>query len=188
MRWEKTDSPRMDDHERILIEAALYVAGRPLDTKTLGSIIGTRSKRTVRKLARALLKEYIEYDDALEMVELEGDQFALQLKPRYVKHVRRLSMRPSLTIGPLKTLSYIAFNQPVVQSHVAKVRGSNAYKHIQALEELDLIATEKMGKTKIIRTTDAFLDYLNLSHNPRLMKGQLNALIKSPPKKRRSKG
>jgi len=173
----------MDDHEIILIEAALYVAGRPLDTKTLGSIIGTRSKKKVRKLARTLLKDYLKYDGALELVELDGDQFALQLKPRYVQHVRRLSMRAPLTIGPLKPLSYIAYHQPVAQSHVAKIRGSNAYKHIRALEALDLIATEKMGKTKIIRTTDAFLEYLNLSHDPKLMKRQLRALFKSLNKK-----
>lgn len=173
----------MEKYNLTLIEAALYVAGIPLDTKTLGSIIGTRSKRTVRELARVLSGEYAKYHGALELVELEGDRFALQLKPQYVKHVRRLSMRPQLSIGPLKTLSYIAYHQPVVQSRVAKVRGSHAYQHIRELKRMGLIETEKLGKTKIIRTTEAFLDYLSLSHNPRLMKRQLKALFKSLNKK-----
>ncbi len=88
-------------------------------------------------------------------------------------------MRPQLSIGPLKTLSYIAYHQPVVQSRVAKVRGSHAYQHIRELKKMELIETEKLGKTKIIRTTEAFLDYLSLSHNPRLMKRQLKTLFKS---------
>ena len=176
-------SQNTDKHKLILLEAALYVAGTPLDTRILGAIIGTRSKRKVRELARSLSGEYSQYNGALELVELEGEKFALQLKPQYVQHVRRLSMHPQLSIGPLKTLSYIAYHQPVVQSSVAKVRGSHAYQHIRELKRMGLIETENLGRTKIIRTTEAFLDYLSLSHNPRLMKRQLKALFKIASKK-----
>ena len=41
-----------------LIEAALYVAGRPLDLKTLCNIAGSRSERNVQKLVRMLMDEY----------------------------------------------------------------------------------------------------------------------------------
>jgi segregation and condensation protein B len=165
-----------------LIEAALYVAGRPLDTKTLGSVIGTRSKRKVRELARALSREYSQRDGALELTELSSDRFTLQLKSQYVPQVRRLSIRPLLSAGPLKTLSYIAYNQPVVQSRVAEVRGSHAYQHIRELDRMGLVATEKLGRTKMIRITDVFADYFNLSRNRRLMKQQLKALFKPPVK------
>jgi len=42
--------------ELALLEAGLYVAGRPLDLKTLASVTGTRSKKKVRKLAKTLVK------------------------------------------------------------------------------------------------------------------------------------
>ena len=35
-----------------LIEAALYVTGKPLDLKTLGSVVGFRSEEKIRDLAR----------------------------------------------------------------------------------------------------------------------------------------
>ena len=170
------------NRELCLIEAALYVAGRPLDTQMLGSILGIKSKKTVERLARTLVQEYSAIQSALEVVELDETQFALQLKPRYVQQVRRLSLRPALSKGPLKTLSFIAYHQPVTQSSVAKARGSHAYQHIRSLEKLKLIQTDKLGKTKILRTTEAFLDYLNLSHNPRLMRRQVGALFKTRPK------
>lgn len=182
----KTGSQKEEGQNITLIEAALYAAGGPLGVNELGSIIGMRSRREVRKLARVLMEKYSKRDGALELVELEGDRFVLQLKPQYVPRVRRLTMRPPLSSGPLKTLAYIAYHQPVVQSRVVGARGSHVYKHIRRLEERGLIAMEKLGRTKIIRTTEAFADYLNLSSNPRLMRRQLRAILKANIEKGKS--
>ena len=160
-----------------LLEAALYVAGRPLDLGTLGSIIKTRSKNKVQALSRTLVQKYLSLNGALELVELDDGRFVLQLKPKYATHVRRLSMRPLLSQSPLKTLSYIAYRQPVAQAHIAAIRGSQIYPQIRELKDLGLITVEKLGKTKILKTTDVFADYFNLSHDPRLMKRQLKSIF-----------
>ena len=160
-----------------LLEAALYVAGRPLDLKTLGSLIRTRSKGKVQRLARALMKEYKRRGTALEILELEGERFVLQLKAEYTPKVRRLATRPLLSRGPLKTLSYIAYRQPVPQPKVIDVRGHHAYGHLKQLEDLDLITRERRGRTKVIRTTEFFADYFGLSHDIRAMKRQLKNIF-----------
>ena len=160
-----------------LLEAAVYVAGRPLDLKTLGSLIRTRSKGKVQRLARALMKEYKRRGTALEILELEGERFVLQLKAEYTPKVRRLATRPLLSRGPLKTLSYIAYRQPVPQPKVIDVRGHHAYGHLKQLEDLDLITRERRGRTKVIRTTDFFADYFGLSHDIRAMKRQLKNIF-----------
>jgi len=98
-----------------LVEAALYVAGRPLDLKTLARVVRTRSKEKIRKLTRTLVEDYKSHDTALEVLELEDERFVLQLKAEYTPYVRRLAVRPLLSKGPLKTLSYIAYRQPVLQ-------------------------------------------------------------------------
>lgn len=118
-------------------------------------------------------------DGALEMVEFDDGRFVLQLKTQYVSNVKRLAMRPLLTIGPLKTLAYIAYRQPVVQSQVTAVRGSQAYAHIRELKRLGLLDLEKLGRTKIIRTSNVFADYFNLSRDTRLFRRQLKALFNS---------
>jgi chromosome segregation and condensation protein ScpB len=42
---------------------------------------------------------------------------------------------------------------------------------------LNLITTETFGRTKIIKTTDAFADYFNLSHDLRSLKRQLKSIF-----------
>jgi len=160
-----------------LLEAALYVAGRPLDLKTLGRLIGTRSKKKVKRLAKALMEEYRNRDTALEILELEGERFVLQLKAEYTPKVRRLATRPLLSSGPLKTLSYIAYRQPVPQPQVIDVRGHHSYDHLKQLEDLDLIVRERVGRKKVIRTTEFFADFFGLSHDLRTMKRQLKGIF-----------
>jgi segregation and condensation protein B len=168
--------PKYKD-ELAKLEAALYVAGRPLNLNTLGSIIGTRSKKKVKDLVDKLLTSYQKRDSALELRELKGERFVLQLKPQYVPHVKRLAIRPLLSKGPLKTLAYIAYRQPVMQTKVISIRGSHAYNHIKELKTLNLITTENFGRTKLIQTTEAFADYFNLSHNLSSLKRQLKSIF-----------
>ncbi len=182
---EKPDwglKPSGDDETKeklALIEAALYVSGRPLSLKILGSVVGSGSRKKVLALAKMLVRKYADDDGALELVELGDDRFVLQLKSKYVPFVKKLAIRPLLTAGPLKTLAYIAYRQPLLQSEVANVRGSPAYSHIRDLESMGLIVAEKSGRTKILRTTEVFADYFNLSHDSRLMKRQLSGFFGS---------
>ena len=160
-----------------LIEAALYVTGRPLDMQTLGSVSGIRSEEKIRLLARTLVEKYRKVDGSIEIVELEDGRYVMQLRPEYSKSVRRLATRQLLPRGALKTLSFIAFKQPVTQAYVVKVRGKLAYGHVKELGEKGLITKDRLGRTKILSTTDIFADYFNLSHNVRLMKRQLQKLF-----------
>ena len=162
-----------------LIEAALYVTGKPLDLKTLGSVVGFRSEDKVKELARTLKDKYGKDESSLEVLELSDGRFVMQLKPQYVRHVKRLATRQLLTPGPMRTLSFIAFRQPVTQSYLAKVRGNLTYSHVKQLRETGLIAEEKLGRTKILRTTPNFSDYFNLSHDMPAMKKQLEKLFEN---------
>jgi segregation and condensation protein B len=165
-----------------LLEAALYVAGRPLDLKTMASVAGTRSKKKVRKLAKALVDDYKNRDTALEILELEGERFVMQLKADYTGKVRRLATRPLLSAGPLKTLSYIAFRQPILQTRVVDVRGHHSYGHLKQLEEMELIIREGIGKKRVIKTTQFFADFFGLSHDLRTMKRQLKTIFQDVEK------
>ena len=176
---ESSDNLKQERFRRqlALLEAGLYVAGRPLDLKTLGSVIRTRSKRKVRKLAQALVENYSNRDTALEVLELEGERFVMQLKAEYTDKVRKLATRPLLSAGPLKTLSYIAFRQPIPQTQVIDVRGHHSYGHLKQLEEMELIIREGVGRKKVIRTTEFFADFFGLSHDLRAMKRQLKTVF-----------
>jgi segregation and condensation protein B len=178
----ETSPPKTGLEERTrtqvsMIEAALYVAGKPLDVDVLGSILNLRSEEKIRKLADALKEKYMQNSGALEVLELSDGRYVMQLKPEYSKSVKRLATRQLLTPGPLKTLSYIALRQPVAQSHVVKVRGNLAYGHVKVLRDMGLISEEKLGRSKILRTTASFSDYFNLSQDSRFMKRQIQKIF-----------
>jgi segregation and condensation protein B len=160
-----------------LVEAALYVAGRPLDLSELCSVLKTRSKNKAKRLVKTLAQEYAKRDTALEILELKDERFVLQLKAEFTPHVRKLVKRPLLSTGPLKTLSYIALRQPVSQKRVVEVRGHHAYGHIKLLKEMGLIAAERKGRTSLLRTTDYFADYFGLSHDIPTMKRELKKIL-----------
>jgi len=160
-------------HDLALVEAALYVAGRPLDLNDLCSVLKTRSKNKAQKIVRMLMQKYIDRNTALEILELKDERHVLQLKADFTPSVRKLVKRPLLSTGPLKTLSYIAYRQPISQKRVVEVRGHHVYGHIKLLKEMGLVAGERSGRSSVLRTTDYFADYFGLSHDTASMKKEL---------------
>jgi segregation and condensation protein B len=164
-------------HNLALVEAALYVAGRPLDLNELCSVLGSRSKKKAKKFVNILIQEYLARNTALEILELKDERYVLQLKANFTPLVKKLVNRPLLSSGPLKTLSYIAYRQPISQKRVIDVRGQHAYGHIKLLKDMGLIAAERSGRSMSLRTTDYFADYFGLTQNTTTMKKELKRIF-----------
>lgn len=160
------------------LEAILYASGRPIRLVTLCTNLKLSSEKEVSDLIDKLSIIYERDGSPLEIKKLPEGRVVLQLKPGYSRQARRFSIKPLLTKGPLRTLSYVAYHQPVEQKHVSEVRGSQAYKHLRMLNEMGLISKEKKGRATIIRTTPDFADYLGLSRHRSSMKRQLQRLFK----------
>jgi len=160
-----------------LLEAALYVAGRPLDLNELCSVLSTRSKVKTRRFTKALMQDYSARNTALEILELKDDRYVLQLKADFTPLVKKLVNRPLLSAGPLKTLSYIAYRQPVSQKRVIQVRGQHAYGHVKLLKDMGLVAAERSGRSMTLRTTDYFADYFGLTQDTATMKRELKRIF-----------
>jgi segregation and condensation protein B len=169
-----------DDRE--LVEAALYVSGHPLDMNELCSVLKTRSKKRAKRVTHELMQEYAKRNTALEILELKDERYVLQLKADFTPLVKKFVNRPLLSIGPLKTLSYIAYRQPVSQKRVIDVRGHHAYIHIKALREMGLVASERSGRSMVLRTTEYFADYFGLSQDTASMKRELKHVFDEIPK------
>jgi segregation and condensation protein B len=160
-----------------LLEAALYVAGRPLNLNELCSVLNTRSKNKTKKYTKMLIQEYSKRKTALEILELKDERYVLQLKADFTPLVKKLVNRPLLSSGPLKTLSYIAYRQPISQKRVIQVRGQHAYGHVKLLRDMGLVAAERAGRSMTLRTTDYFADYFALTHDTSTMKRELKRIF-----------
>ena len=164
-------------HRLALVEASLYVAGKPLDLNELCASLGSRSKKNAKKLVTTLMKQYASRNTALEILELKDERYVLQLKAEFTPLVKKLVNRPLLSSGPLKTLSYIAYRQPISQKRVIEVRGQHAYGHVKLLRDMGLIAAERSGRSMVLRTTEYFADYFGLIHDTTLMKKELKRIF-----------
>lgn len=181
---EVIQTPSEPQEDLVLVEAALYVSGRPLDLNEICSVLKTRSKNRARRTLDALIQEYSVRKTALEILELKGERYVLQLKVDFTPKVKKLVNRPLLSMGPLKTLSYIAYKQPISQKRVIDVRGRHAYGHIRELKGMGLLGTERAGRSIILRTTEYFADYFGLSPDTPAMKKELKHVFQEPPKQR----
>lgn len=153
----------MDEREMMArIEAALYAAGKPLSIKEIMQAAGTNSASKAAKLARMIAKKINENMQALEVIELEDGSFVMQLKLEYNNIVRRFASKPFLPNGALKTLSCIAYMQPISAKQLAEVRGSQVYAHLKLLLQTGFIKYEKVGRNKVYRTSKKFQEYFGI--------------------------
>ncbi len=160
------------------LEAILYASGRPVSLTALVAYLRLGSEMEATTLVNELSEAYNRDGSPLEISEVTGERVVLQLKPNFNKQARRFSMKPILTAGPLRTLSYVAYNQPVEQREVATARGSQAYKHLKALESMGLISRKKNGRSTTISTTEDFADYLGLPSDRTSMRRQLRSIFR----------
>ncbi len=173
--------PQVDEEKKqrclVLLEAALYVAGRPLDLNDICATLSTRSKKKAYSYVKTLMEAYSARNTALEILELKDERFVMQVKADYTPLVKKLVNRPLLSAGPLKTLSYIAYRQPLSQKRVIEVRGQHAYGHVKLLKEMGLIAAERSGRSMVLKTTDYFADYFGLTMDTVSLKRDLKRIF-----------
>lgn len=164
--------------EKRLIEAALYISGRPLTIKEIKDVAGISTLKAVRELVQDLISEYKARSGALEIVQLPQQRFVLQLTPQLSEEVAALAPHGLLSLGELKTLVYIALSQPILQSAVVTYRGSHSYKHIKILENQGFIESVPSGRTKELTTTSMFADYFGFDYEIDKLKNQLRRMIR----------
>ena len=70
-----------------------------------------------------------------------------------------------MTPGMMRTLSTIAYNQPVLQSELFKTRGPRTYDDVLMLIEMGFVSAKKSGQTKELTTTKKFLEYFGIEAN-----------------------
>ncbi len=152
-----------EDEIAARIEAALYSAGRPLSLDELIRASGTNSKEKTHRVVNELAKKANSTFTAIEIAQLEDGKFVLQLRPQYTPLVRKFAQHPLLPSGALKTLSYIAYEQPVTSKRLVQIRGSQVYSHIKVLEQLQFVEHENLGRLKVYRTTPKFQNYFGIT-------------------------
>jgi segregation and condensation protein B len=172
---EKTE----EDDAMARLEAALYSAGRPLTMEELIKASGTESRTKTLALMTYLVKKTKSVFKALEVSSLPDGSYVFQLKPEFNAVIRKYASKPLLATATLKTLSYIAYMQPVSSKRLVEVRGSGVYMHLKLLQQLDYIEHQNVGRLKIYNTTEKFQKYFGIQGDKDLLKQKLFTKVRS---------
>ncbi|MFZ1076641.1 MAG: SMC-Scp complex subunit ScpB [Nitrosotalea sp.] len=171
---------KVEDDEAIArLEAALYSAGRPLTIEELIKASGTESRTKTLSLMTGIVKKTKSAFRALEIASLPDGSYVFQLKPEYNTVIRKYASKPLLPTATLKTLSYVAYMQPISSKRLVEVRGSGVYLHLKLLEQLAYIEHQNVGRLKIYNTTEKFQKYFGIQGDKDLLKQKLFTKVRS---------
>jgi len=168
-----------DDEASARLEAAIYSAGRPLTVEELIKASGTESRTKTLTLMTNLANKTKSVFKAIEIASLPDGSYVFQLKPEFNTVIRKYASKPLLPTATLKTLSYIAYMQPISSKRLVEVRGSGVYLHLRLLHQLDYIEHQNVGRLKIYNTTEKFQKYFGIQGDKDLLKQKLFTKVRS---------
>ena len=145
-----------------LVEAALFLSPQPMTRRGLAKILGGVQLAYVDGLLEDLAASYQDSVRGLEVLVDEGRAY-LRVKPDYIERVAHLAPQQDIPRPVLRTLAVIAYNHPMTQADLIKVRGNKGYGHVQELLERGLIRSEDHGRTLLLHVTGEFLRHFGLS-------------------------
>jgi segregation and condensation protein B len=147
------------------IEALLFVASEPLETKRIAKLTG-EDERAVALALQALEERYSEGGIVLRHIA-GGYRFATSSSVRGIVEAYLLPPKTSLSTPALEALAIIANLQPVTKSEIEAIRGVNSDSVVNTLIERNLIAEagrkDVVGRPMTYKTTSLFLESFGLN-------------------------
>ncbi|PIN75837.1 SMC-Scp complex subunit ScpB [Candidatus Woesearchaeota archaeon CG10_big_fil_rev_8_21_14_0_10_37_12] len=145
-----------------LVGAVLFSVARKIELSELAKLC-KKPEEEVLEVLKELQKE-LEAEQSPTILIQEGTAWRLTVREKYAKIVKKVVTKTELAKSVLETLAVVAYKAPVLQSDVIKIRTNKAYDHLDELEKAEFITREKSGRTKLIRLSQKFYDYFDISH------------------------
>src|SRR5579863_8432482 len=169
-----TDEPRNEEAEELklaaetiepAVEALLFVASEPLETKRIAKLTGEDEKAVALALQR-LEERYSNGGIVLREVA-GGYRMATASDVRDVVEAYLLPPKSSLSTPALEALAIVAHMQPVTKSEIEAIRGVNSDSVVATLLDRNLIVEagrkDVVGRPMTYRTTSIFLESFGLN-------------------------
>ena len=152
---------------KLIVEAMLYVAEKPLSAREIHSIIPDAKLPDIKSALKVLQYEYEAMGRSFTLKEVaNGYQF--RSRSEYGSYIMKMLQRSPnrLSKASMETLAIIAYKQPVLRQEVERLRGVDVGGILRALLEKDLIRVmgrkNLPGKPLIYGTTKKFLELFDL--------------------------
>ena len=145
--------------EKGAVEAALFSSTEKISVSGIAERTGLPEEK-IRTALRDLRKEYDDRESAIMIAKI-GNEYKMMLRTEYTEYTGKFS-KAEMTGGMMRTLSTIAYNQPVLQSELFRTRGPRVYDDVRALIEMDMVSGKRSGQTLELTTTKKFSEYFGI--------------------------
>lgn len=143
------------------VESVLFSVGRKIELQELAKLVRESDLSKVLGVLEQLRGEYEAHGGSLMVVQ-DGTAWKLTVREAYLGTVRKIVTQTELPKSVMETLAVIAYKNPVLQSHIIKVRTNKAYDHLSLLESDGFLTRVKKGRTKLIRLSPKFFQYFDI--------------------------
>ena len=143
------------------VEAVLFSVGHKITIDEISKLCRSRKEEVLPAL-QELQKEYDEKQSSLMLVE-EGESWKFTVRDHLISVIRKIVTETELSKSVMETLAVIAFKYPLLQSELIKLRTNKAYDHLVELEKEGYITRQKHSRTNLIRLTEKFFRYFDLT-------------------------
>jgi segregation and condensation protein B len=152
---------------KLIVEAMLYAAEKPLSAREVHSIIPDAKLPHIKSALKVLQYEYEAMGRSFTLKEVaNGYQF--RSRSEYGAYIMKMLQRSPnrLSNASMETLAIIAYKQPILRQEVERLRGVDVGGILRALLEKDLIRVmgrkNLPGRPLIYGTTKKFLEVFDL--------------------------
>ncbi|KZN28488.1 SMC-Scp complex subunit ScpB [Pseudoalteromonas luteoviolacea] len=185
---------RVSDEQLVeLVEAAIFVADKPLSKKHMKETVLQDISVSDRRLQQAIETISEHYQTrGIKLVEV-GTGYRFQACPSLSPWLNMLwqEKAPKYSRATLETLALIAYRQPITRGEIEQVRGvtvsSNIMKSLLERQWIKVVGHKEVpGKPALYATTKLFLDYFSLNSLdglpklPELQSEKLDHMLNDP--------
>ncbi|MDN3377359.1 MULTISPECIES: SMC-Scp complex subunit ScpB [unclassified Pseudoalteromonas] len=185
---------RISDEQLIeIIEAAIFVAGKPLSKRHLKETVLSELSVSMSRVNDAIDHIQIHYQTrGIRLVEV-GSGYRFQACASLAPWLSNLFQEraPKYSRALLETLSLIAYRQPITRGEIEQVRGvavgSGIMKSLLEREWVQVVGHKEVpGRPALYATTKQFLDYFsltgldNLPDLPKQQQSKIDQLLSDP--------
>lgn len=149
-----------------LLEAALFVAPKPLNAEILGRLFPGWSDLEVENLFAQLNQAFRQQGRPYRAVKDQSGWVLRLLAEALPKRSDPKPQKPGEVDLPqeaVDVLALVAYRQPIGGEEIDSVRGADSSQVIRKLLRLGLVRMDSLPNGKMYRTTDLFLETLGIT-------------------------
>lgn len=176
---------------RLELEALIFSSSKGLTSREIKSALKISDESIIPKIVSDI-NELNFHNNSVLYISYDGFKYQFSIRDSFLDHpvIMPFTAGSDFNQAQVKTLAFIAYNQPVEYQDIIDFIGRGSKKAIQILlhrkfisyetdnyDILDQTGKEKKIRVKIFSTTEHFAEYFHLPNDTSLIKENIEKII-----------